>query len=138
MEENVQYKKYGQYLQGQFRKSSKKAQALFVGRAIQVLTDSIKPQEEKLKLRMDTLRFIIHNVQLTNEQGEEIPGWIRITVAYEVGSYDPYTEEDRKADEERRQKALEARRRAEEESGPAAMEALEREIFIPPAQDQIQ
>ena len=136
--EKTQYKKYGQYLQGQFRKTSKKAQALFIGRAIQVLTESITPQAEKLKLRMDTLRFIIHSVQLTNEQGEEIKDWIRITVAYEVGSLEPYTEEDRKADEERRQKALEARKKAEEESGLAAMEAMEREIIPPRVEDQIQ
>ena len=87
---------------------------------------------------MDTLRFILKSEPLTNDDGEEIDGWIKLIVACEVGSYMPYTEEDRKADEEKRKAREEARRRSEEETGMAAMDAMDREIFIPPAEREIQ
>ena len=138
MDEAIQYKKFGQFLNGQFRKTSKKPQALFIGRSVQLLTESMEQHKEELQLRMDTLRFILKSEPLTNDDGEEIDGWIKLIVACEVGSYMPYTEEYRKADEEKRKAREEARRRSEEETGMAAMDAMDREIFIPPAESEIQ
>lgn len=139
MEKATQYKKYSQNIMGQFKTTSKKAQALFIGRAIQVLTDSLQQHIESKKLRMDTLRFAVSYNPLENGEGETVPGWIVIIVAYEVGSNDPFTEEDEKALEERKRKREEARRRSEEETGMAAMEAMDRELgIIPPAEDIIQ
>lgn len=134
-----EYKKYSQFICGQFMRTSKKAKALFIGRSIQLLTESVKKFEQEKKLRMDTLRFAISEAPLTNDDGAEVKGWQLVTVAYEVGSMDPFTEEDRKAQEERRQKREEERRKAEEETGEAAMAAMEREIgIIPPAASEIQ
>ena len=137
-----QYKKYSQMIKGQFKKGSKKGQALFIGRAYQALKASVDENAEKLKLRMDTLRFAIQEIPLTDADGVEEPGWIMLIVAYEVGSYTPYTEEDRKAAEERKRQQEEARRKEEEQYGLAAMEAMEREVaglhIVPPVQDTIQ
>ena len=138
MAEDVQYKKYGQYLKGQFRKTSKKPQALFIGRSVQILTESMEQHKKELMLKMDTLRFIVKSEPLLNDDGAEVPGWIRLIVACAVGSYMPYTEEDRKADEVKRKAREEARRRSEEETGMAAMEAMERQVCIPPAEAEIQ
>jgi hypothetical protein len=112
---------------GQFRKTSKKAQAMFIGRAIQLLTESIEQYREEKKLRMDTLHFIVTDCPLRSDEGEEVKGWILIEVRYEVGSMDPYTEEDRKKDAERLQEAREWKVQEEKEYGEAAMEALEEE-----------
>ena len=98
----------------------------------------MQQHEKDLKLRMDTLRFALSTEPLTNDDGEEIDGWIRMTVACEVGSYTLYTEEDRKADEEKRKAREEARRRSEEETGMSAMAAMDRQVCIPPAETQIQ
>lgn len=137
-----QYKKYSQLIQGQFKKTSKKAQAVFIGRAYQTLRASIDEKAEELKMRLDTLRFIIQEQPLTDDEGVIEPGWIRIVVAYEVGSSMPYTEEDRKAAEERKKQAEERKRQEEEQYGLPAMEAMEREVrglhLVPPVQDQIQ
>jgi len=137
-EEKQEFKKYQQFIRGQFKKSSKKAQALFIGRAIQTLWDSVKGFKEAKKLRMDTLRFLVDEDPLTTAEGDIVDGWILLTVAYEVGSEDPFTEEDRKQLEEARKKAEEMLQKAEEESGPAAMEALERATVIPPVASEIQ
>lgn len=137
-----QYKKYSQLIQGQFKAGSKKAQALFVGRAYQTLLSSIKEKAEELKMRMETLRFIVQELPLEDDEGVIEPGWIRIIVAYEIGSYMPYTEEDRKAAEERKKQAEERRRKEKEQYGLPAMEAMEREVaglhLVPPVEDQIQ
>ena len=137
-----QYKKYSQLVQGQFKKTSKKQQAVFIGRAYQTLKASIDDNAERLKMRLDTLRFAIQEVPLTDANGVEEPGWIKIIVAYEVGSYTPYTEEDRKAAEERQRQKEESRRREEEQYGQAAMDAMEREVkglhIVAPVEDQIQ
>ena len=134
MGENVEKKKVGQFLNGQFKKTSKKAQALFIGRSIQTLTDVMEKNQEKYDLQLETMRFIVHK-----EQHESDENWIKIIVAVEVGSNQPFTEEDRKALEERRKKAAEERRKAEEETGIAAMQAMERDMpIIPPVEDQIQ
>ena len=137
----MEYKKYGQYVNGQFKKGSKKAQALFIGRSVQALTESLKDFEEKCKLRMDTLRFIIQELPLTDDSGVQEPDWIRIIVAYEVGSETELTEEDRKELEERRKAREEAKRKEEEQYGLAAMEAMDRELIaqgIIPVQSEIQ
>lgn len=134
-----EYKKYSQFMTGQFMKTSKKAKALFIGRSIQLLTESVKKYEQEKKLRMDTLRFAVSEEPLTNEDGADVKGWQLVIVAYEVGSMDPFTEEDRKAMEERKKQREEQRRKAEEEVGEAAMEAMEREMgIIPPAASEIQ
>lgn len=132
MGENVEKKKLGQFLQGQFKKTSKKAQALFIGRAIQTLTEVMEQNEKKFDLQLETMRFIIHE-----EPHESDEKWIKLIVAVEVGSNQPFTEEDRKALEERRKQAEENRRRAEEEIGIGAIRAMESNT-IPPAEDQIQ
>jgi len=137
----MEYKKFSQYINGQFKKTSKKAQALFIGRSIQALTDSLKDYEKKYKLKMDTLRFIIQEMPLTDDDNVIEPGWIRIFVAYEVGSEMPYTEEDAKAAEERKKAMEEARRREEEQYGLAAMDKMDRDLMaqgIIPVQSDIQ
>ena len=137
-----QYKKYSQLIQGQFKKTSKKAQALFVGRAYQTLRACVEEKKDELKMRLDTLRFIVQEVPLEDDEGVIEPNWIRIVVAYEVGSYTPYTEEDRKAAEERKRQAEERKKHEEEQYGLPAMEAMEREVaglyLVPPTEDQIQ
>ena len=100
--------------------------------------DSVKPFIEPKKLRMETMRYIVTESPALTEDGEEVPDWIHIEVAYEVGSMDPYTEEDRKADEERLKKAQEQARKEAESEGTAAMEALERTIYLPKTEDRIQ
>ena len=137
----MEYKKYSQFINGQFKKTSKKAQALFIGRSIQALTDSLKDYEEKYKLKMDTLRFVIQELPLTDDNGVQEPDWIRIFVAYEVGSETPFTEEDKKAAQERLKEQMEARRREEEQYGLAAMEAMDRDLMVQgiiPVQSEIQ
>ena len=47
-----QYKKYSQLIQGQFKKTSKKAQALFVGRAYQTLRACVEEKKDELKMRL--------------------------------------------------------------------------------------
>ena len=90
---------------------------------------------------MDTLRFIIQEMPLTDDDNVIEPGWIRIFVAYEVGSEMPYTEEDAKAAEERKKAMEEARRREEEQYGLAAMDKMDRDLMaqgIIPVQSDIQ
>ena len=123
---------------GQFSKKSKKAQALFIGRAIQLLKESIEQYREEKKLRMDTLRFIIEEEPATTEDGQIVDGWILIEVRYEIGSLDPYTEEDRKADEERLREAQKRREEEEKQYGDAAMAALELQANLPKVEDKIQ
>ena len=137
-EKQVEYKKYGMHMEGQYRKESKKAQALFIGRAIQQLTEALKPHEEEKHLRMDTLSFYIHELPAVTEDGVEVPGWIIITVACDVMSSDEYTEEDRKRDEERIRKAREARDEEEKEYGEKAMRELEKQMHPPKVEDRIQ
>lgn len=137
--ETKEYKKYSQYMMGQYKDGSKKAQALFIGRAIQDLTSSVIQHAKEKNLRLDTLRFAVSYNPLENGEGETVKGWTVIIVAYEVGSWDEFTEEDRKAMEEKKKQQEEARRRSEEETGMAAMEAMDRELgIIPPVQDLIQ
>lgn len=137
-ENKTEYKKYGLHMAGQYRKRSKKAQALFIGRAIQQLTEALKPHEEEKHLRMDTLSFYIHELPAVTEDGMEVPGWIIITVACDVMSSDEYTEEDRKRDEERIRKAREAREEEEKEYGEKAMRELEKQMHPPKVEDRIQ
>ena len=90
---------------------------------------------------MDTLRFVIQELPLTDDNGVQEPDWIRIFVAYEVGSETPFTEEDKKAAQERLKEQMEARRREEEQYGLAAMEAMDRDLMaqgIIPVQSEIQ
>ena len=136
----MEYKKFSQRLNGQFKKTSKKAQALFIGRSIQALTESLKDYEEKFKLKMDTLRFVVQEYPQLDEDGNET-GWILLVVAYEVGSNTPFTEEELKALEEKKRKAEEERRKAEEQYGLAAMDAMDRDLMaqgIIPVQSKIQ
>lgn len=137
-EERQEFKKYQQFIRGQFRKTSKKAQALFIGRSIQLLSDSVMQFMESKKLRMDTLRFMVDTDPLPGPEETIIDGWVLITVAYEIGSEDPFTEEDRKQIEEARKQAEERLREQEKESGPAAMEELEKMVYMPPAEAKIQ
>ena len=116
-EKKVEYKKYSQYMQGQFREESKKAKALFIGRSYQTLRESLNQFVESKKLRMDTLRWIIKELPAQNDKGEPVPGWQIGIVAYEVGSFDEYTEEDRKRDKELK----EAREKAEDYTGDPDM-----------------
>ena len=134
----MDHKKYSQHMYGQFSKKSKKAQALFIGRAIQLLKESIEQYREEKKLRMDTLRFIIEEEPATTEDGQIVDGWILIEVRYEIGSLDPYTEEDRKADEERIREAQKRREEEEKQYGDAAMAALELQANLPKVEDKIQ
>ena len=134
----VEYKKYGLNMMGQFRKRSKKAQALFIGRAIQQLTDKLKQHEEEKHLRMDTLGFYVHEIPALTEEAVEIPGWIIVVVTCDVLSSDEYTEEDRKRDEERLRKAREAKAEEEKQYGEKAMKELERQMNPPKVEDRIQ
>ena len=137
-ENRTEYKKYSQHMMGQFRKTSKKAQAMFIGRSIQLLGDSVEKFRESKKLRMETLRYTVEETKAMTEDGKEVDGWIVLRVAYEVGSMDPYTEEDRKRDEERLMEARERQKETEAEEGEEAMKALERQIYPPKAEDRIQ
>ena len=137
-ENKTEYKKYGLHMEGQYRKRSKKAQALFIGRAIQQLTDKLKQHEEEKHLRMDTLGFYVHEIPALTEEAVEIPGWIIVVVACDVMSSDEYTEEDRKRDEERIRKAREAREEEEKEYGEKAMRELEKQMHPPKVEDRIQ
>jgi hypothetical protein len=129
MEEAKQeYKKYSQHMYGQFSVKSKKAQAMFIGRSIQLLRSALEDFREDKKLQMETLRFIIEEEPLKNDEGKEVEGWILIEVRYEVGSLDPYTEEDRKRDEERLKEAKKRQEEEEKQYGEAAIEEAEREI----------
>lgn len=134
----VEYKKYGLNMMGQYRKRSKKAQALFIGRAIQQLTGALKQHEEEKHLRMDTLGFYVHEIPALTEEGVEIPGWIIVVVACDVMSSDEYTEEDRKRDEERLRKARDAKEEEEKQYGEAAMKELEMQMNPPKVEDRIQ
>lgn len=100
--------------------------------------DSVKTFEESKHLRMDTLRYMITESPVITEDGTEVAGWVHINVAYEVGSFDPYTEEDRQRDRERMEEAKKRKAKADEEEGEAAMKALEREIYPPKVEDRIQ
>ena len=137
-EENVEYSKYERYMLAQFRRTSKKKIALFIGRAVQELKESLEPFIEKCQHRMDTLRFAVHQEPLTDGGGNEIPQWDIIIVACEVGSYHVMTEEDKRQIEERRKAREEQLQKEMEETGEAAMKAFERQIYTTPPEDRIQ
>ena len=137
-ENQVEHSKFSQYMAGQFRRTSKKSIALFIGRSVQLLTESLQPFIEPKKLKMETLRFAVIQQPLTDSSGTEVPGWDMVIVAYEVGSNLPFTEEDKKAIEERRKKREEEMREEEKEIGAAAMEEMERTIYTGPVEDRIQ
>lgn len=134
----VEYKKYGLNMMGQYREKSRKAQALFIGRAIQQLNEALKQHEEEKHLRMDTLSFYVHEIPAMTEEGVEVPGWIIVVVTCDVLSSDEYTEEDRKKDEERLRKAREAQAEEAKQYGEAAMQELERQMNPPKVEDRIQ
>jgi sensor histidine kinase YesM len=87
---------------------------------------------------MDTLRFYVTEEPAKTEDGKEVPGWILLEVGYEIGSLDPYTEEDRKRDEERRKEAQRRKEEDEKQYGEAAMKALEEQMNAPKVEDRIQ
>ena len=103
--------------------------------AIQLLTESVLQYAEEKKLRLETLRYAMNEEQLMSDEGEPVDGWVQITVGYEVGSTDPFTEEDRKELEERRKKREEQMIEEDQEVGDAALRAMG---VLPPAEDQIQ
>jgi hypothetical protein len=111
---------------------------MFIGRAIQLLRSSLDGFREEKKLRMETLRFIIEEEPLKDDNGKEVDGWILLEVRYEVGSLDPYTEEDRKRDEERLKAAQARKEEDEKQYGEAAMKALEEQMNMPKMEDRIQ
>lgn len=137
-EENVEYSKFEQFMLGQFRRTSKKKIALFIGRAVQELTASLQPFIEQYQLRMDTLRFAVHEEPLTDGDGREIENYDLIIVACEVGSYHVMTEEDKRQIEERRKAREQKMLEESEEIGEAAMKAFERQIYTTPPEDRIQ
>ena len=137
-ENKTEYKRYGIYMQGQYKKNSKKAQALFMGRAIQQLTEAMKPHEKEKHLRMDTLCFHVSEEPYVTEDGKEVPNWVIITVACDVLSRDPYTEEDRKKDQERLTEARKRREEEEKQFGEAAMKELEMQMNPPRVEGKIQ
>ena len=130
-ENAVEYAKYSQYMAGQFRRTSKKNIALFIGRSIQTLRESLEPFIEPKKLKIETLRFAVVQRPLTDGKGEEIQGWDLVIVAYEVGSNSVLTEEDKQAIEERRKKREEEQENGDKEIGEAAMKELDRMIYQP-------
>lgn len=76
---------------------------------------------------MDTLRFIVTKAEMEGQ-----PDWEYVTVAYEVGSSDPYTEEDRKADRQEQQlKELERKMREAEIGLPAIEESDRQMVYLP-------
>ena len=77
---------------------------------------------------METLRYVVEEYPATAENGEIVDGWIVIRVSYEIGSMDPYTEEDRINDEKRLQEAQARREEDEKQYGEKAMQALEEEM----------
>lgn len=137
-ENRPEYKVYGMHMLGQFRERSKKAQAVFIGRSVQQLTEAIDQHREKKRLRMETLRFHTETTPAQTEDGTPVPGWVILAVICEVKSEDLYTEADRKKDEERLRKAREAKAAEERESGEAAMKALETALNAPRVEDRIQ
>ena len=138
-ENQVEYSKFSQYMAGQFRRTSKKSIALFIGRSVQLLIDSLQPFIVPKKLKMETLRFAVIQKPLTDSSGDEVPGWDMVIVAYEVGSETPITDEDRKAMEERRREREERLKNEEKEIGEAAMAEMERQIYADmPVENRIQ
>ena len=119
---DTEYRKYGQYINGQFRKRSKKAEDLFIGRAIRLLTESLEQYAEEKHIQMDTLRFMVTRTEMEGQ-----PDWEYVSVAYEVGSTDEFTEEDRKEAEEQKKKKEEERIAREREIGVAALEDSDRQ-----------
>ncbi len=137
-ENQVEYSKFSQYMVGQFRRTSKKAIALFIGRAVQELTASLQPFIEQYQLKMETLRFAVLQAPLTDSDGKEIPGWDLVIVSYEVGSNHVMTDEEREQIEKRKQEREQQLKAEEEETGEAAMKAFERQIYTTPPEDRIQ
>ena len=80
-ENAVEHSKFSQYMAGQFRRTSKKSIALFIGRSVQLLTESLQPFIEPKKLKMETLRFAVIQQPLTDSSGMEVPGWDMVIVA---------------------------------------------------------
>ena len=127
-DEKIEYKKYSQHMYGQFNVKSKKAQALFIGRSIQKLQESVETFRESKKLKMDTLRFVIEQEPLRNDENEPVKDWILLEVRYEIASLEPYTEEDRKRDAERLEEARKWKEDEEKQYGEAAVLAAEEEM----------
>lgn len=138
LEDKNKYSKFSQYMLAQFRRSSKKKIALFIGRAVQELTASLQPFIEQYQLKMETLRFAVHQEPMTDGEGNEIPQWDIIIVASEVGSMHVMTEEEKQQIEERRKAREQQLKAEEEETGEAAMKAFERQIYTTPPEDRIQ
>ncbi len=106
-ERPVKHKQYGLIVRGQFRKTSKKEIALFVGRAIEDLESKMADKIQEAHLVWDTLCYEVRKVPQRTSDGREIDGYITVIIVAKCMSEDLYTEEDEKRDEEARRKRRE-------------------------------